>query len=111
MRRIPTNTVERMWSIAPGKSSTWLRISSRRRLGHDRSRLSGSMKKIAFIAVTGLAVMAIAGIIVFRTIAGMEAPKLIREVSQKAAQSLQEKIDAIKKAGDAPDHKRGSSRV
>jgi len=69
------------------------------------------MKKIAFIAVTGLAVMAIAGVIVFRTIAGMEAPKLIREVSQKAAQSLQEKIDAIKKAEDAPDHKRGSSRV
>ena len=69
------------------------------------------MKKIAFIAVTGLAVMAIAGIIVFRTIAGMEAPKLIREVSQKAAQSLQEKIDAIKKAEDAPNHKRGSSRV
>src|SRR5439155_901407 len=69
------------------------------------------MKKIAFIAVTGLAFMAIAGVIVFRTIAGMEAPKLIREVSQKAAQSLQEKIDAIKKAEDAPNHKRGSSRV
>lgn len=70
------------------------------------------MKKIAFIGVAGLMVMAAAGIIVFRTIAAKEAPaRPALQVSPKAAKSLQEKIDAIKDAEDNPEHKRGSSRV
>ena len=70
------------------------------------------MKKIALIGMAGLAMVAIAGIILFRTIAAKEVPgRLVMQVSPKAAQSLQEKIDAIKKGEDNPDHQPGSSSV
>ena len=69
------------------------------------------MKKVVVIGLSGLIIMAIAGVIVLRTIAAKEAPGKRAEVSQQAAKLLQEKIDAVKKAEDAPNHKRGSSRV
>ena len=70
------------------------------------------MKKVVLTGIAGLAIVAIAGIIVFRTIAAQESPgRAIMEVSPKAAKSLQQKINAIKKAEDTPSHHRGSSRV
>lgn len=70
------------------------------------------MKKAALIAAAGLIVMAVTGMIVFRTIAAKEAPgRPVQEVSPKAAKSLQDKIDAVKSAEHNPHHKRGSSRV
>ena len=69
------------------------------------------MKKVVVIGLSGLIIMAIAGVIVLRTIAAKEAPGKRAEVSQQAAKLLQEKIDAVKKAEDAPNHKRGSSRI
>jgi hypothetical protein len=68
------------------------------------------MKKIVVIAMAGFAVVAVAGVIVLRTISAMEGPGQA-EVSAKAAKSLQAKIEAIKKAEQTPSHKRGSSSV
>ena len=70
------------------------------------------MKKVVLTGIAGLAVVTIAGIIVFRTIAAQESPgRASMEVSPKAAKSLQQKIDAIKKAEETPSHHRGSSRA
>ena len=60
--------------------------------------------------MAGFAVIAIAGVIVLRTMAAKEAATSV-EVSPKAAKSLQQKIDAIKDSEDNPKHKRGASRV
>src|SRR5437867_8768589 len=68
------------------------------------------MKKVVFIVLTGLVVMAVAGVIAFRSISAKGAAHA-KGVSQQSAKSLQQKIDAIKKAADMPGHKRGSSRV
>jgi hypothetical protein len=67
------------------------------------------MKKVVAYGMAGFAVIAIAGVVVFRSIAAKEAGSL--EVSRKAAKSLQEKIDAVRAAENSPNHKRGSSRV
>src|SRR2546426_10079562 len=70
------------------------------------------MRKVLLIGIAGLAVMAVAGVIVFRTIAAKEGPgKSATEVSPKAAKLLQQKIDAIKASEDDSKHKRGSARV
>jgi hypothetical protein len=69
------------------------------------------MKKIAVLAMLGLTVLAVAGFIVLRTMAAKEVLGGRVEVSAKAAKSLQDKIDAIKKAEETPGHKPGSSRV
>jgi len=68
------------------------------------------MKRIGLIGIAGFAVIAIAGVIVLRTMAAKEAATSV-EVSPKAAKSLQQKIDAIKDSEDNPKHKRGASRV
>ncbi|PYS35993.1 MAG: hypothetical protein DMG14_25725 [Acidobacteria bacterium] len=68
------------------------------------------MKRIGLIGMAGFAVIAIAGVIVLRTMAAKEAATSV-EVSPKAAKSLQQKIDAIKDSEDNPKHKRGASRV
>ena len=69
------------------------------------------MKKIASVGVAGLLVIAIAGVVVFRTIAAKEETRKSGEVSEKAAKSLQQKIDAIQDAENNPKHKPGSTRV
>jgi hypothetical protein len=69
------------------------------------------MKKIASVGVAGLLVIAIAGVIVFGTIAAKEEPRKNTQVSEKAAKSLQQKIDAIQNAENDPKHKPGSTRV
>jgi hypothetical protein len=66
------------------------------------------MKKVGLFAVSGFVVIAIAGIVVFRT---MAARGLVTEVSLKAAKSLQSKIDAVRDADGSPHHVKGSSRV
>jgi len=68
------------------------------------------MKRIGLIGIAGFVVIAIAGVIVFRTMAAKEA-ETSTEVSPRAAKSLQYKIDAIRAAEDDPKHKGGSSRV
>jgi hypothetical protein len=68
------------------------------------------MKRIGLFGIACFAVIAIAGVIVFSTIAAKEA-EMPLEVSPKAAKSLQQKIDAIRNAENDPKHKRGSSRV
>jgi hypothetical protein len=56
--------------------------------------------------------MAVAGVIVFRTIAAKEvSERSPKEVSPKKAQVLRQKIDEIKEAEDHPKQKRGSTRV
>jgi hypothetical protein len=69
------------------------------------------MKKLVSVCIAGLLVIAIAGVIVFRTIAAKEEPRKNGEVSEKAAKSLQQKIDAIQDAENNPKHKPGSTRV
>jgi hypothetical protein len=69
------------------------------------------MKKFLVLSVAGFASIAVAGVVVFRTIAAKEASAVVLEVSPKAAKSLQQKIDAIKAAENSPQHKHGSSRV
>src|SRR5437868_1147270 len=68
------------------------------------------MKKVVLIVVTALAVIAVAGVIAFHSISAKGAAHT-KGVSQQSAKSLQQKIDAIKKASETPSHKRGSSRV
>src|SRR5438128_606103 len=67
------------------------------------------MKKVVLIVLTCAAVMAATGFIAFRVIAAKGTSR--SKVSQKYAQSLQAKIDAIKKAAGVPGRKRGSSHV
>jgi len=69
------------------------------------------MKKLLSVGIAGLLVIAIAGVIVFRTMAAKEEPRKNGEVSEKAAKSLQQKIDAIQAAENNPKHKPGSTRV
>ena len=69
------------------------------------------MKNLVGMAMAGVAVTAFAGVIVLRTIAAKEASGMQTEVSRKAATSLQEKIDAIKRAEHSATHKPGSSQV
>ncbi|HYR41681.1 MAG TPA: hypothetical protein VER98_01550 [Terriglobia bacterium] len=68
------------------------------------------MKKVVLIVLTCLAVMAAGGVIALRVIAAKGTSRS-KNVSQKSAQALQTKIDAIKKTADAPGHKRGSSQA
>jgi len=70
------------------------------------------MKKVVLAGLACLALMALAGIIVFRTIAAKETPgELSKDVSPKAAQVLQKKIDAVRGAAHDPNHKPGSKRL
>jgi hypothetical protein len=69
------------------------------------------MRKIVSIGIVALAVVAIVGVIAFRTIAAKESSTTQGQVSPKAAKVLQQKIDAIKAAENDPRHKRGSSRI
>ena len=69
------------------------------------------MKKIIFTAIGTLAVMAVAGVIAFRTIAAKEEQKTGTQASPKAAKVLQQKIDAIKDAENNPKHNKGSVRT
>jgi hypothetical protein len=68
------------------------------------------MKKAVLIAFTAVAVIAAGGVIAFWVTAAKGTSRS-RNLSQKAAQSLQTKIDSIKKAADTPGHKRGSSQA
>jgi len=68
------------------------------------------MKKLVSVGIACLLVIAIAGVVVFRTIAAKEEPRK-NGVSEKAAKSLQQKIDAIQDAENNPKHKPGSTRV
>ena len=67
------------------------------------------MRKVALI-VSSLGVLAVAAGVVFYSIAAKGASGS-KAVSEQAAESLQAKIDAIKKASDSHTHRRGSSRV
>jgi hypothetical protein len=69
------------------------------------------MKKVASVGIAGLLVIALAGVIVFSTIAAKEGPRKNTQVSEKAAKSLQQKIDTIQNAENDPKHKPGSARV
>ena len=69
------------------------------------------MKKVVLIGLAGFAVVAVAGVIAFRTIAAKGEAGTPMEVSEKAAKSLQQKIDAVKNAENDTKHKRGSSHV
>ena len=66
------------------------------------------MKKIVLIVISGLAVLAVAGVIAFH---GLAAKSTAKSVSEKSARSLQAKIDAIQKAARTSGHKRGGARV
>ena len=59
--------------------------------------------------MAGFAVIAVAGVVVFRGIAAKEPGK--SEVSPRAAKALQEKIDTVQAAEKSSGHKRGSSHV
>ena len=69
------------------------------------------MKKVALVAVLGIVAMAIAGIIVLRSIAakGESSSSAAAEVSPRTAEGLQAKIDAVKKAHETPDRQDSSS--
>ena len=70
------------------------------------------MKKFVLIGGMSLSLMAIAAVIVFRTIAAKESlGRLGMQVSPKAAKSLQEKIDAIKNANETSSHTRPPTRI
>ena len=71
------------------------------------------MKKTGTITVLVMLALAIGGFLVFRTISAKEIASagVSREVSPKAAESLQLKIDAIKRANQARDRQPGASRV
>ena len=69
------------------------------------------MKKIVLTAVTGIVVMAIAGVLVFRATAAKEEARAMTEVSPRAAKVLQAKIDAMKDVEDDAKHTRGSTRI
>lgn len=70
------------------------------------------MKKLGF-AVAGVFLLTVAAVFVYRAMpAGSAvAAEENEKVSAKAAKSLQDKIDAIKKAENTPDRAPGASRV
>jgi hypothetical protein len=70
------------------------------------------MKKVVLAGLACLAIMAIAGFIVFRTIAAKELPgESSQDAGPKAAKALQDKVDAVKNASHDPRHNPGSKRV
>ena len=71
------------------------------------------MRKSFIIAGLAATALAIGGLILFRTISAEQTASagVSRQVSPQAAESLQAKIDAIKKANHAPDRAPGGSRV
>jgi len=73
--------------------------------------LNIKMKKIALIVIGSVAALAVAGVIAFYGMAAKGSASPGKAFSEKSAQSLQAKIDAVKKAARTPGHKRGSSRV
>lgn len=60
---------------------------------------------------SGVALLVVAGGLIFYGIAANSESSASKDLSEKAAQSLQTKIDAIKKAADTPNQKHGSKRV
>src|SRR3989442_15854889 len=68
------------------------------------------MRKVVVIVLSGMAVLAVAGVLAFRGIAA-KGTSHSKTLSEKSAQSLQAKVDAIKSAEKTPGHQRGSSRV
>jgi hypothetical protein len=70
------------------------------------------MKKTLIIAAASLLVVAIAGVVVVRGLtSGSAAAEENQTVSAKAAQLLQDKIDAIKQAADQTNRSPRASRV
>ena len=69
------------------------------------------MKRLLVTGLFSVSVIAIAGVIFLHTSAAEEKAERHTQVSEKAAKTLQAKIDAVKKADETPTHKRGSSRV
>ena len=70
------------------------------------------MKKKILIASAGIVLLAAGGLIAFRSVSAEKAASAqAAEVSPKSAESLQIKIDAIKKAFKMPDRAPGASRV
>jgi hypothetical protein len=70
------------------------------------------MKKVVLAGLACLAIMAIAGVLFFRTIAAREAPReLTQEVGPKSAQALQDKVDTVRNAENDSHHDPGSKRV
>jgi hypothetical protein len=77
----------------------------------DVQNHSLDMKRVVLIVVSSLALLLVAGGIAFYGIAASGQSHSSKNISERAAQSLQWKIDAIKKAADTPGHKHGSSRT
>src|ERR1700692_1993066 len=70
------------------------------------------MKKVVLAGLACLLIMAIAGFIVFRTIAAKGAPgELSQDVGPKSAKALQDKVDAVRNAEKDPHHDPGSRRI
>ena len=69
------------------------------------------MKRAGWIVVSALALLAVAGGVAFYGIAASGQAHPSKGISERSAQALQWKIDAIKKAADTPGHKHGSSRT
>jgi hypothetical protein len=70
------------------------------------------MKKTILIAAAGIVALAAGGVIAFRSLSAEKAVAAqVTEVSPKSAESLQVKIDAIKKADKEPDRPLGASHV
>jgi len=71
------------------------------------------MKKIVSLGIAGFVVVAIAGLVAFRSIAAKEPAGATgsTDASPKLAKELQRKIDALKDSENNPKHKRGSVRI
>src|SRR5438552_901376 len=69
------------------------------------------MKRVVLIVAGCLVLLLVAGGIAFYGTAAGRQSHSSKNVSERAAQSLQWKIDAIKKAADTPGHKHGSERA
>lgn len=69
------------------------------------------MRRVVVYSLAGLAVIALMGVVAFRTVAAIEAGRVVTEVSPKAAKSLQDKIDAIRNSEHSPKHRPGASHV
>jgi len=70
------------------------------------------MKKVVLAGLACLAVMAIAGVVAFRTIAAKESSAVLsQDVGPKSAKALQGKVDAVRNAGRDPHHVPGSRQV
>jgi len=70
-----------------------------------------AMKRVVLIVISCLALLLVAGGIAFYSIAAGGQSHGPKDVSERAAQSLQWKLDAIKKAATTPGHKSGSART